>query len=163
MFAVSCSEAVRSSLFGAKHKARVTELHRLALRNGSPTNTASWFVAQAIRLITKKKPELRAILSYADSTEGHYGTVYQALNFLYLGKTEKTKKFWKERNGTIRHQKQAWGLVTKADAERLGWCEIHRVAKYRYALIVGPSKKERKFWKGKLIPRRYEYPVKESE
>jgi len=115
-------------------------------------------VSKAIRLILDKKPEIRAILSYADSTEGHYGVIYQALNFLYLGTTEKTKKFWKERDGTIRHPKQAWGVVTKADAERLGWCETRRLAKHRYVLIVGPSKKEKKFWKGKLIPRRYEYP-----
>ena len=82
-FACPASENVRSSIFGEQHKDWVFELHRLAIYpDNSPKGTATWFMKRTIAFLQEDKPELRAIVSFADSSEGHVGTIYKAANFL---------------------------------------------------------------------------------
>lgn len=65
---------------------QVCELVRVALaKHETPT---SRIVAIAMRLIRKKAPQLRMIVSYADMKQDHVGTLYQAGGWLYLGETK---------------------------------------------------------------------------
>lgn len=59
------------------------ELVRVAL--GKHESHTSAVVAKAISLLKKQSPGLRLILSLADQTEGHIGTLYQAGNWIYAG------------------------------------------------------------------------------
>ena len=63
------------------------ELNRLWLADELPRNTASRFVAAAMRQL----PPL-IVFSYADTTEGHFGFVYRALNFHYAGWTDMDRR-----------------------------------------------------------------------
>lgn len=65
----------------------VCELNRLWVSDDLPQNAESWFVARAL----KKLPP-RIVVSYADTTHGHYGYVYRALNFRYAGWTDMERK-----------------------------------------------------------------------
>lgn len=65
----------------------VVELNRLWVSDEMATNTESWFVSRALKLLPP-----RIVLSYADTTRGHYGTVYRALNFHYAGWTDMERK-----------------------------------------------------------------------
>ena len=47
--------------------------------------------------------EVKKILSYADETYGHQGTIYKASNFEYLGKTSSGKMI--NYNGKLYHDK----------------------------------------------------------
>lgn len=61
------------------------ELGRLAMHpslNGG--NHTSWFVSKAIKQL-RKDTNVRAIISYADSSAGHVGSIYRACNALYCG------------------------------------------------------------------------------
>ncbi len=60
---------------------RVIELKRLALSPRCQKNTASWFMAKCHKLL----PKGISVLSYADPSQGHEGTIYKASNFKYLG------------------------------------------------------------------------------
>lgn len=64
----------------------VCELVRVALaKHDTPTSRV---VAIAIRLMRKKAPALRMMVSYADMEQNHVGTLYQAGGWLYLGSKE---------------------------------------------------------------------------
>lgn len=144
-FATPCSENVRKSVFGEDNKHRVTELHRLHTQDGLPENTLSWFVARAIRQLMDYRPNLRAILSFADSTEGHSGTIYKALNFMHKGSTGRAR-FYRDSKGRLRHPRQNGKNISLQDAEKLEWEPEWREAKSRYLLVVGPTKREKRYW-----------------
>lgn len=65
---------------------QIMELVRVAL-NGKQEYQTSKYVALAMRLLHKRKPLVRMLISYADTKQGHRGTIYQATNWLYLGKS----------------------------------------------------------------------------
>jgi len=65
---------------------QVCELVRVALRRH--TNQVSRILAIAMRLIRKQFPGLRVIISYADPEQGHHGGIYQACNWVYVGKSK---------------------------------------------------------------------------
>ncbi len=79
-------------------QADLCELTRVALtRHQTPT---SKIVAVALRLLRRDRPHLRLVVSFADTAQGHVGTIYQASNWLYLG--AKTYHAYKV-NGEIVH------------------------------------------------------------
>jgi len=63
------------------------ELNRLWVHDDQPRNTESHFVSQTLRNLP---PFL--IFSYADTTKGHVGYIYRALNFNYAGWTDMDRK-----------------------------------------------------------------------
>lgn len=65
----------------------VIELNRLWLRDECPPNSESFFVARCLAAL----PPL-IVVSYADTTQGHVGTIYRALNFAYAGWTDMDRK-----------------------------------------------------------------------
>jgi hypothetical protein len=67
-------------------KTEVCELTRVALDNRHQT-TVTKVVAIAIKLLKRKCPGIRLILSFADPEQGHIGAIYQGGNWLYLGMT----------------------------------------------------------------------------
>lgn len=62
---------------------KVCELVRVAL-NGKQEFTSK-AVSLSIKLLRKQNPLLKLIVSYADMDENHFGTLYQALNWIYVG------------------------------------------------------------------------------
>ena len=85
VFSSPSSEKARAWPFGEEEKHRVIELHRLAMIKkdnwkSRPRNILSWFVSRCLKLIVQHKPDIRCIITFADSTEGHKGTIYRALN-----------------------------------------------------------------------------------
>lgn len=69
----------------------IWELGRLAMHptlNGS--NYTSWFVSRALKQL-QKDDNVRAVVSYADTSAGHLGSIYRATNAFYCGVT--TLKF----------------------------------------------------------------------
>lgn len=65
---------------------QLMELVRVAL-NGTQKAPTSQYVALAMKLLHKRKPLLKLLVSYADTKQGHKGIIYQATNWLYMGKS----------------------------------------------------------------------------
>jgi hypothetical protein len=63
----------------------VLELTRLWISDGYGKNIESFCIAESFRLLNIDCPQIKCILSYADSEVGHIGTIYQATGFLYQG------------------------------------------------------------------------------
>lgn len=160
-FATPNSENVRRAPFGAGHEDRVTELHRLVVLGETPTNTESWFIVRALRGLLEYRPNLRAVLSFADGTEGHRGTIYQATNAIYTGMTGRAR-FWRDREGRLRHPRQNGHNVTPEEAAERGWTAEMREAKHRYLYIVG-SPAERRAWRKRLLLPTIPYPTEQEK
>jgi len=77
--------AQMGSPYGLTH-GQYLELVRVAL-NGKQSSTSK-AVAIAIRLVRKKCPMVRLLISYADKGQKHFGTIYQATNWIFVDESE---------------------------------------------------------------------------
>lgn len=143
MFATPCSENVRSSVFGKEYKSHVIELHRLHIMDVTPKNTESWFISRCLKLLKEDKPEIWAVLSFSDSTEGHDGIIYKATNAYRIGNTG-SAWFYRDKDGRLRHPRQNGVNITDEMAKEYGWIKEKRFAKNRYLWLLFKSKKQKK-------------------
>jgi hypothetical protein len=74
----------------AQKESELIELKRLCCIDNTPKNTESFFIAHTLRWL-KKNTEIKKVISYADMTYSHEGTIYKASNFTYAGMTAKGK------------------------------------------------------------------------
>jgi len=69
---------------------RLYELTRLVVDVGL-TNCASMLISDSLKLLNEQPS---AVVSYADTAQGHVGIVYQASNWLYTGATKSHDKLY---------------------------------------------------------------------
>ena len=74
----------------AKKENELIELKRLCCIDNTPKNTESYFIGSTLRWL-KRNTDIKMVLSYADMTYSHKGTIYKASNFKHLGMTSKGK------------------------------------------------------------------------
>ena len=67
------------------------ELVRIALDEHEAPVTQ--IVAESLRLLRQHNPGLRLVLSYADAEQGHVGRIYQAGNWVYLGRSMPAQEY----------------------------------------------------------------------
>lgn len=68
------------------------ELARLFIEDGTPKNAETWFVSKSIQWIKKNRPDVDCLVSYADPSAGHSGTIYRAGNWIDDGMTDDDRK-----------------------------------------------------------------------
>lgn len=96
------------------------ELVRVALtKHETPVSRV---VAIAIKFLRKSNPGLRLIVSFADTSQGHHGGIYQAGNWTYTGRSMGSVEFFHE--GRWKHNREvtsgAFGGARKvADVSKL--------------------------------------------
>ena len=100
--------------YGLK-QGQIFELVRMAL-NGKQESTSK-ALALSLKLLKKRCPTLKAVVSYADKGQKHIGTIYQATNWYYVGQSESssTEFYYKgkwEHSRTIGQLKITKGLNT---------------------------------------------------
>lgn len=140
-----------------------TEIGRLVLLPEVPHNGESWFIARAFAALRAAKPQVRVALSYSDPVErttaagqvvkpGHFGTIYQASNALFLGRAT-ARSLLLLPDGRVlhpylfdklRHRRQGWayalraveqaGAVAGVEARRWGEDEATWLGRVRGAL-----------------------------
>lgn len=79
----------------------VAELIRVALSDRHVTPVTA-IVADALALVHRNCPGLRAVISFADTGRGHHGGIYQAGNWIYLGPSHHE---WIRVRGDVVHPK----------------------------------------------------------
>lgn len=141
MFATPCSENVRASVFGKEYKDSVTELHRLHIKDVTPKNTESWFIVRCLKMLKQIKPNIKAVISFSDTTENHDGTIYKATNAYRCGKTGKCT-FYMDKDGRLRHPRQNGVNITSELAQEYGWKPVKRESKNRYVYLLATDRRE---------------------
>jgi len=153
------SPTLRSGIAGSEHKHDILELNRLCLLNNEK-NEASFLVGKSLKMLPKGK----IIVSFADTSQGHVGTVYQATNFLYCGLSAK-RTDWKIKGKEHLHGQtiadEFRGVKNRSEAMRDKYGDDFYLAprprKHRYVTFVG----SKKFKKEAMSALRYqisEYP-----
>jgi hypothetical protein len=142
-FQTPISENVRKSVFGEEQKHRVTELHRMAIVDRAPHNAGSWFISRTLDKLKAYKPKYKAVVSFADTTEGHDGTVYQAANADYYGTTDKVT-YYRTPDGQLKAPRQVGENITLSDAKERGWEPEQRDTKHRYVFWLPDEYQDKK-------------------
>jgi len=80
------------------------ELARLYLLDEIPKNAETWLIGQSVRYIKRHHKDVGFLLSYADPSVGHSGTIYKAANWKSDGRTDDERKtprcdYYDERTG----------------------------------------------------------------
>ncbi|GAB4125016.1 MAG: hypothetical protein Tsb0027_23750 [Wenzhouxiangellaceae bacterium] len=70
-----------------KYELRVYQLTRGGTAPLAPRNTGSWIVSQGLKQLKSARGEC-LVVAYSDPYFNEIGTIYQAANFLFLGKTD---------------------------------------------------------------------------
>jgi hypothetical protein len=70
---------------GEEYKSNVLELNRLWCFDESPRNSESFLISQGIKLLKRDRPEIKILVSFSDTREGHLGYIYQATNWKFTG------------------------------------------------------------------------------
>ncbi len=74
----------------AQKEMDLIELKRLCCIDNTPKNTESYFIGNTLRWL-RKNTDIKTVISYADMTYSHEGTIYKASNFIHYGMTNKGK------------------------------------------------------------------------
>ena len=75
-----------------RYKGKTWELARLYLLDHIPCNAETWLIGQSIRYIKKHHADVQHLVSYADPSAGHAGTIYKAANWRQDGRTDDDRK-----------------------------------------------------------------------
>ena len=132
----------------------IMELLRVALNGKQPCTSEC--VACSLRQIHKDAPQLKMIVSFADMDQDHYGTIYQATNWIYLGERNVG-----DRGGFIIHGKKLHpkSLHSRGWKQSVEWLkenvdpnarEFKTKGKRKYIWVF--DKKLRKEWQKKALP-----------
>lgn len=100
-FGPPSAEETILGLFGHKDQNGYFEIKRLAMNDSWPKNSESRFIAISMKLL-KNMTNVKGIITYADTSMGHRGTIYKATNFEYKGLTASKKDYWV--NGKIQQR-----------------------------------------------------------
>lgn len=118
---------------------QVIELVRMALNGKQESTTKALSIS--LRLVKRFAPNVKLIVSYADSEQGHFGTIYQATNWFYTGYSTDTNLIV---NGKREHRRTL--------GTRFGTCSAEKIREKGYTVEVLKTKPK---WK-------YIYPLDKS-
>ena len=138
-FGTPPSSPLRNGIAGAGLAPQVLELNRLCLKYNRK-NEASFLVSRALKML----PKNRIVISFADTSQGHQGTVYKAANFTYHGLSAK-RTDWKVKGMEHLHgmtiADEFRGVKDRAAAMREKYGDDFylqdRPRKHRYIFVTG--------------------------
>ncbi len=117
---------------------QVMELDRFCIHPSyHKKNFASYAMSKVIKLFKSDYPEVKKLVSFADPRFGHSGTIYQASNWTFDGKTTRSY-FYENDSGQEINKKTLYGYAKKNNmkeaecASKLGYKKVHTPPKHRY-------------------------------
>ena len=118
------------------------ELARL-VRHDKFDKQLSQFVSWSLRWL-KKNTDIHAVLSYADTTQGHHGGIYQATNFTYVKESPKRHIGFQAEDQSFWHCRSCNAKFGTSSTKKMAlikpsWEPIYGKEKYLY---IYPLKKK---------------------
>jgi len=161
-FGTPVSSTLLKGVCGKKWAGDVCELNRLVINEIGIKNLASFFVSRCILMLPKPK----IIVSYADSSKGHHGYVYQATSFIYTGLSILTYDPVVKGHEGKHHGTSGMGRgMTKAEMKDKYGDDVYwkpRDRKHRYVFFHG-SRTQKKAMSKDLKYKTMEYPKGENK
>ena len=126
------------------------ELTRFFTRDVSDTvhsNTGTWFLSRCVKIL-KNKYGIEMLVAFSDIGAGHFGSLYQAANWIYTGRTTPGNYHYVDAlTGKRISKKRPWKIAKKElregerpvdgearVAKREGWIKVKDEPKFRYVL-----------------------------
>jgi hypothetical protein len=155
IFARGANNAIGKSL--DLNQTECCELVRVALtKHYWPV---SRMLSIALRFLSNHNRGLKLVVSYADPREGHHGGIYQATNWIHIGRSQGSKEFFHE--GRWKHNREvtagAFGKSPKHQARGRGLPMRTTEGKHKY---LYPLTKE---MRAKIEPLAKPYPKRAVE
>lgn len=154
-YGVSCSSTLLKGICGDDESQNVYELNRLWVSDSVPKNGESFLVGNTLKLLDRE-----IIVSFADTSMGHIGYIYQATNFLYCGQSAPFKDIRVKGYEGMHHATFAHGMTFQEVEEKYGkenCYYVERPRKNRY-VFFSASKKRKKELREKLQYQVQPYP-----
>ena len=139
------------------YQGEILELTRVAL-NGKQEKT-SQAVAMSLRKLHKMVPHIKMVVSYADLDQNHVGTIYQATNWIYLGKVNENQKGAYIFHGKKHHARIAHMMGIKSNIESVRKyidpraTQLITKGKHKYIFVFDKILREKLLEKGKPYPK----------
>lgn len=169
-FALPPSIQAAKSICGPEYSDKVLLLARGASSGWTPKNTASYTITKALNEI-EKNTNFRVIYAYVDPRAGEIGTIYQGLNWIFIGAAPSAPRheyLAKGYNYDINKQLSTRHIPSvfksKKAMEKLGieYEVVEREPRYRYVTFIG-DKRERKELRDALLWTPLPYPKRVIE
>jgi len=136
VFGLGGGAATNGTQYGLASCFEIAELERIALTKHK--SFISRIVAIAVKFLRIQSPNLKMLISYADPEQGHHGGIYQALGWIYVGKTkpdwaviDKSGRRWHSRVASASGMKTQYGKKVIAPRPQDGK-KIILPGKYKY-------------------------------
>lgn len=116
------------------------ELVRLFSHDQCIRNTESYCISQSFKYIKQKFPQIKVLVSYADAKYNHCGFVYQATNWIYIGKGGDSQEFYLKgkrlhtRTSVARYGTASVPKLQKKFGDKFERVELPQKHKYIYIL-----------------------------
>lgn len=95
----------QSVIEGGSHET-VMEFLRMCVLDWCPC-PRTFFMSKAISILKQNFPKIKCLVTYADQTEGHDGTVYKANSWVLVGKTN-PKYHYLDKDGRRLNKRLIW-------------------------------------------------------
>lgn len=131
-YGVSCSSTLLRGVCGDSEKQNIYELTRLWVCDSVPKNGETFLIGNTIKKLDKE-----IIISFADTSQGHNGVIYQAANFIYTGlsakfKDPKVKGLEHQHHATYAHGMNMQDIRDKYGADNVYYVDRPRRHRYVY-------------------------------
>lgn len=147
------NKLLAKSTCGIEYSNKIMQLQRGACVHWAPPHAASKLISYS--LLEEEKIGTRIVIAFSDPSAGEIGTVYQATNWLYCGKTAQRPDYLNSNGERIA------GIAHKWDRDKRFMSRAKRQLKGRYIYLLG-DKKERRELRKKLLWKPQPYPKRES-
>lgn len=112
---------------------KVLSLTRLVISPNVPKNACSFMLSRSIKLIDASKWE--CLVTYADTWQGHEGTIYKATNWEYMGLTTASSVFTNT-NGRMMGKKRGAKNLTSQEMTNAGFTEEGKFQKHKFRFLL---------------------------
>jgi GNAT superfamily N-acetyltransferase len=116
----------------------VLELARLCIHpRYQKKNLATWLLARTRKQLSQERPDIKCLISFADSTHSHFGTIYKADNW-ELDRVVAPNYIYIDVDGHPMHKKTLWDhskslkMTESQYAEQKGYTKVWGKEKYKF-------------------------------
>lgn len=161
VFGMGSGKNQYTALFPNIENGQYLELTRLWSADEMPRNTESKLISKSMKLLSE---DVQIVLSFADPSHNHVGTIYQATNWYYCGMSNGGRQLITEDGiekhsrllGIYRMRHPEYKKLSNEELMKLyGWKYKETSGKYRYVFLRGDKntkKKNYEFIKDKVLP-----------
>ena len=109
---------------------QVLELDRFCIHPSyQKKNLASWFISRCVLVLFREFPGVTQLVSFADETFGHSGTIYKAANWAVIGKTRHSYHYM-DHLGVAINKKRVYDIASKLRMTEREYADRHDLVKY---------------------------------